>query len=104
MGMLDGILGQIGGVDKLAGMATQLGLSPAQVQMAVTALGQAHPQPGDTVAAASAATGFSPEVLSSIVTQLGGENALAQVSGMIDRDGDGNPLNDLAGMAGKLFG
>jgi hypothetical protein len=26
------------------------------------------------------------------------------ILGMLDRDGDGNPLNDLAGMAKGLFG
>ncbi len=30
--------------------------------------------------------------------------ALAGVAGMLDRDGDGNPLDDIAGMASSLFG
>jgi hypothetical protein len=58
--------------------------------------------------------------LTGIVEQLGGEGALGQLSGllkgnpqaagiiqMLDRDGDGNPLNDLGGladMAKGLFG
>ncbi len=29
---------------------------------------------------------------------------MGKVSGMLDRDGDGNPLNDLSGLAGGLFG
>ncbi|MEQ1688014.1 MAG: hypothetical protein ABL874_05530, partial [Sphingopyxis sp.] len=65
---------------------------------------QAHAEPGDTVTGAAAATGLSADTLTNLVGQIGGENALGNISGMIDRDGDGNPLNDLAGIAGKLFG
>jgi hypothetical protein len=36
--------------------------------------------------------------------QIGGDGALSKISGMIDRDGDGNPVDDIMGMAGKLFG
>ncbi|MEY4951814.1 MAG: hypothetical protein RL299_238, partial [Pseudomonadota bacterium] len=49
--------------------------------------------------------------------QLGGEGGLGQLSelikgnsalsglaGMLDRDGDGNPLDDIAGLASGLFG
>ena len=56
-------------------------------------------------------------MLSQIVDQIGGEGSLGQyasmlqdnpaaksVLGMLDRDGDGNPLNDLAGLAAGLFG
>ncbi len=106
MGLLDGLLGQLGGggASQIAAMAQQFGISEEQVQSAMAALGQAHSEPGDTVASAAAATGLSADTLSGIVSQIGGENALASISGMIDRDGDGNPLNDLAGIAGRLFG
>ncbi|MEK6541918.1 MAG: hypothetical protein AABZ45_07355 [Pseudomonadota bacterium] len=104
MGLLDGLLGQLGVADQLAGLASKVGLSEDQVRTAMAALGQAHPQPGDTVATAAATTGLSADTLTNLVNQMGGENALSSISGMIDRDGDGNPLNDLAGIAGKLFG
>ena len=104
MGMLDGILGQIGGAEKIAQLATQLGLSEAQVQQGMAALGQAHAQPGDTVEAAAAQTGMSTDALTQLSHGIGGEGMLGQISGMIDRDGDGNPLDDIAGFAGKLFG
>jgi hypothetical protein len=59
--------------------------------------------------------------LQQIVSHIGGEGALARfsdllggaggaggimgtVSGMLDRDGDGNPINDVGGMLGGLFG
>ena len=117
MGLLDGILGQVGGNLDIAAIAKQVGIDPAMAEMAVTALGKAHPEPGDTVETASAATGIDSGILGSIVSQLGGEGALGQLSGlikdhpqagsllgMLDRDGDGNPLNDIAGMASGLFG
>lgn len=119
MGLLDGLLNQVAENADVKNLAAKVGLTPEQVESAIHALGQAHPAPGDTVAMAAAKTGLSPAVLSQIVTHLGGENALGHfaallaqqqggvlgtVSSMLDRDGDGNPLDDLAGMAGGLFG
>lgn len=112
MGLLDGILGNLAGAAggaaasgiDIGSIAGQLGLSEDQVRAATAALGQAHAAPGDTISTASAATGLSTENLQAIVAQLGGENALAQIANLVDRDGDGNPLDDLAGFAGKLFG
>lgn len=104
MGLLDGILGQLGGVDQIGKLAGQFGISEEQVQTAMAALGQAHAEPGDTVASAAAATGLSADTLQGLLGQIGGEGALDKISGMIDRDGDGNPVNDIMGMAGKLFG
>lgn len=104
MGMLDGILGQLGGADQIGALASQFGLSEQQVQMAMAALGKAHAEPGDTVASAAQSTGLSAETLQGLLGQIGGEGTLGQISGMLDRDGDGNPVDDIMGMAGKLFG
>ena len=120
MGLLDGILGQLGGNVDIGGIAGKLGIDPSLAEKAVAALGQAHPEPGDTVEAASAKTGLDSGTLNQIVEQLGGEGGLGKLSGMLkdnpqaasilgmlDRDGDGNPLNDLGGladMAKGLFG
>ena len=117
MGLLDGILGQMAGHVDLAAIAGQVGIAPELAEQAVAALGQAHPEPGDTVAAAAASTGLDAGVLGQIVQQLGGEGGLGQLSGllkdnpqlagiagMLDRDGDGNPINDVMGMASSLFG
>lgn len=104
MGMLDGILGQLGGTDQLGKLAGQFGLSEQQVEMAMAALGKAHAEPGDTVASAAQSTGLSAETLQGILGQIGGEGTLGQIAGMLDRDGDGNPVDDIMGMAGKLFG
>jgi hypothetical protein len=102
--MLDGLLGQLGDGNQIAELAGRLGISEAQVQQGMAALGQAHAEPGDTVASAASATGLSTDTLQQLVGAIGGEGALGQISGMIDRDGDGNPLNDLSGIASRLFG
>lgn len=104
MGMLDGILGQFGGTDQIAGLAAKVGLSEEQVKTAMAALGKAHAEAGDTMQGAAAATGLSLESLQGLVAQMGGEDALGKISAMIDRDGDGNPMNDLSAIVGSLFG
>jgi hypothetical protein len=117
MGIFDGILGQVSQHADVANMASKLGIDPALAEKAIAALGQAHHEPGDTVAGAAAKTGLDAGMLSRIVEQIGGEGSLGefarmlkdnpQASGILnslDKDGDGNPLNDLAGMAKGLFG
>lgn len=121
MGLLDGILGQVAGNLDIGALAGKVGLPPELAEKAVAALGKAHPEPGSTIDSAAARTGIDAGTLGQIVEQLGGEGALGQVSemiqnnpqvaqsifGMLDRDGDGNPLNDLGGLAdlaGGLLG
>ena len=117
MGIFDSILGQVSEHVDVANMAAKLGIDPAMAEKAIAALGQAHHEPGDTVAGAAAKTGLDTGMLGKIVEQIGGEGSLGQfaqmlkdnpqasgILGTLDRDGDGNPLNDLAGMAKGLFG
>ena len=116
MSLLDSILGQAGNLD-IAGLAAKVGVDPALAQQAVTALAGAQTQPGDTVATAAAQTGIDSGLLGQIAGHLGGEGGLAQIASalqsnpqaagllnMLDRDGDGNPVNDVLGMAKGLFG
>lgn len=108
MGMLDGLLAQLGPDFDIANLAAKVGLTKEQVETAVHALGKAHPEPGDTVQTAAASTGLPADILQQIVGHIGGEGALANfatmISSALDKDGDGNPINDLAGLAGSLFG
>jgi hypothetical protein len=121
MSLLDGLLGQVNQNVDIKNLAAKVGLTPEQVESAVSALAAAHPAPDDTVQTAAASTGLSTDVLQQIVGHIGGEGALsqfasllssaggangvmAQIGGMLDRDGDGNPLNDIAGLASGLFG
>jgi ATP phosphoribosyltransferase regulatory subunit HisZ len=117
MGIFDSILGQVGQHADVGNLATKLGLSPEMTEKAIAALGQSHGEDGDTIAGAAAKTGLDTGVLSQIVEQIGGEGSLGEYArtlqdnpaakgllGMLDRDGDGNPLNDITGMAKGLFG
>ena len=117
MGIFDSILGQVSEHVDVANMASKLGIDPAMAEKAIAALGQAHHEPSDTVAGAAAKTGLDAGVLSQIVAQIGVEGSLGQfaqmlkdnpqasgILGSLDKDGDGNPLNDLAGIAKGLFG
>ena len=120
MSILDGIMKQVAGSpDTVASLAEQVGIDPAMVEKAVAALGQSHPEEGDTLELASAKTGLDVGALGTIMQQLGGEGALgdiasqlqggegaglAGIASLLDQDGDGNPLDDIAGMASGLFG
>jgi hypothetical protein len=104
MGILDGLLGQLGQHVDVANLAEKVGLDKGQVEGAIGALARAHPEPGDTAQSASAATGLPTDKLNEIIQHIGGEGSLAKFAAMIDRDGDGNPLDEIAGLAGGLFG
>ena len=118
MSMLDGLLKQVAGSpDTVADLAQKVGLDPSMVEKAVAALGAAQPQEGDTVELAAEKTGLDAGALGGIMSQLGGEGAvgdlaekiggdskLSGIMGMLDQDGDGNPLDDIAGMASSFFG
>lgn len=100
MSLLDGILGQVAGNPDIANLAGRIGLTPEQVAAAISALGAAHTQPGDTVAGAAESTGLSPDALQQILGHLGGEGALGNLGALLG----GSSGNGLGGMLGGLFG
>jgi hypothetical protein len=124
MSLLDGILGSLGGgggmtqmiEQQVAGaIAAKMGIDPSMAQMAITALTQAHPQPGDTVQQASAQSGISPDILSQITSHLGGEGGLGSLVGALagqqqqaaapaTEDAGGGIAGALTGMLGGLMG
>jgi len=117
MSILDSIFSQFGQNVDVGNMAEKLGIDKSVAEKAIAALGQSHQEAGDTIEGAAAKTGLDTGVLSQIVDHIGGEGSLGEFSrilqdhpqasgvlGMLDRDGDGNPLNDIAGMAKGLFG
>lgn len=118
MSILDGILGKVSEHVDIKNLADKIGLDPAQVEGAVASLAKAHTEEGDTVTLAAEKTGIDSSKLSEIVEQIGGEGSLARfneilaadegllgkIKGFVDKDGDGNPLNDLTNMASGLFG
>ncbi|MCM0000053.1 MAG: hypothetical protein NBV68_11775 [Erythrobacter sp.] len=105
MSILDGILKNIGGApDDVVNLAKQIGIDPGMVETAIAALGKTHQMDGDTVTLAAEKTGLSPEILNQVVSAIGGEGSLTHFASMLDRDGDGNPLDDIMGMASGLLG
>ena len=104
MGLFDSILSSATDNPTVKNMAEKLGIDPEQAAQAVAALGEAHGEPGDTIETAAAKTGMDTGMLSQITDQIGGEGSLGKFASMLDQDGDGNPLNDIAGMAKGLFG
>jgi hypothetical protein len=104
VGLFDTIMGAVEDHPEVTNMASKLGIDPSLAQQAIAALGEAHHQDGDTVELAAAKTGLDQGTLAQVVEQIGGEGSLARFGQMLDLDGDGNPLNDVAGFAGKLFG
>ncbi|MEO0058320.1 MAG: hypothetical protein RIT17_1796 [Pseudomonadota bacterium] len=105
MSILDGILKNIGGApDDVVNLAKQVGLDPAMVEQAIAVLGKTHVMEGDTVGLAAEKTGISADSLTQIVSAIGGEGSLANFASILDMDKDGNPMDDIMGMAGKLFG
>ena len=101
MGLLDGLLGQVAGNVDIANLAEKVGLPHEQVEQAVAALAQAHPQPGDTVSQASQTTGLSTDVLQQIVGHIGGEGSLGQFASLIESQGG---MSALGGLASGIFG
>ena len=89
MGMLDGLLGQVAENVDVKNLAAKVGLTPEQVESAMTALGQAHTAPGDTVDTAAASTGLPVDILQQIVGHIGGEGALSQFATLLNQDGGG---------------
>ncbi len=122
MSILDSIMQQVSGSpDTVASLAEKVGIDPAMAEKAVAALGASHGEDGDTVELAAQKTGMDAGALSGIMEQMGGESALGDLVGkmqdagegegmlgnlasMLDQDGDGNPINDVMGMAKGLFG
>jgi hypothetical protein len=102
MSGLDGIIGQI------EQLAVQAGLPVEQVKSAAQAIA-GRIAGGDTSVSALAETaaqyGLPAEKLEALLAQAGGPEALlGKLSGFLDRDGDGNPLNELGSLAKGLFG
>ncbi len=126
MGLLDGILGSLGGGGAGGGLqnmaidaiAQKFGIPPAMAEMAVAALAHQQTQPGDTVADAAQQTGIDASTMGQIADHLGGEGGLAQIAGalqnnpdlinsitgMLGGQGGGGGLGGLAGIAGSLLG
>ena len=102
MGILDGLLGQLGNLEELG---EKLGLPADQVKSLAAQLPaqlQAGGNPIEALAEIAGKFGVSQEQIQSLIGQLGG--GAGGLMGMLDKNGDGNPLDELGGIAKGLFG
>jgi len=130
MSIFDQLMAQVPNLD-LAALGARVGLTPEQVAAASRELlpriadpavdnheataevaagqGVAHSQLEELVPALlqqARSAGASGGALQSVLSGLGGTDGtqgsiLGTISGAIDRDGDGNPVNDILGMFGQ---
>lgn len=105
MSLFDGIIGNLGG---LQAVADKLGLQPEQMQALMAEIGaKISSGNGDISALASTAAeyGVSADKVQELLAQFGGAGGLmGSLGGMFDKDGDGDPLNELGSLAKGLFG
>ena len=103
MSMFDSLLGNI---DE---MAEKLGLPKDQVEALVQSVQAKMANGGDMMSSVMSTAqehGISLDSLQSLMGGAGGgaQDMLGKLTASLDKDGDGNPLNDLTGLAGGLFG
>lgn len=105
MAMFDDLINGAGGLEAVAG---QLGVTPEQMQALMAEIG-GRIASGETDITALGATaaehGVSADRLQSLFAHFGGPEAImGKIGGLFDRDGDGNPINELSRLAKGLFG
>ena len=98
MGLLDGLLSNVDGI------AEKLGVDPDQAKNIVGSLGEKMEGSDDKMQAMKDVAEENGISLDSLQDMLSGdEGIMGKLGGMLDRDGDGNPLNDIADMAKGFF-
>lgn len=106
MNMLNGLLGNLGNLDELA---AKLGLPSDKVQGLVQSVQDKMGSGGDMMSAITQSAqehGISLDSLKGLLgnAEGGAQDLLGKVTSALDKDGDGNPLNDLGEMAKGFFG
>ena len=105
MSMLDGLLGNLGGID---GLAEKLNIPTDKVQGLIGSLQGRIGNGEDMMGALSAVAQENGISLESVQSMFGGSEGLQGLLGsatsFLDKDGDGNPLNDLGGLVQGFLG
>ena len=101
MSIFDNILGAAHNHPTVKNMADKLGIDQETAEKAIAALSEGHQSEGDTLDVASEKSGLDKGVLGQVMEHVGGEGSLTGFMQMLDKDHDGNPLNDITGMFGK---
>jgi hypothetical protein len=98
------------GANGIAGAVSEkLGVDASQVQSMIDKVIPGDDGAEPTAEAQEAGADAAPEaeeggLLGSVSSMLGGGSLVDKAKQMLDQDGDGNPLNDIAGMASKFLG
>jgi len=92
MSLLNDMLGQVSDTATVQNLAAKVGLTPEQVEQAITALGQAHSSEGDTVTTAAGQTGLPQDKLNEIIGHIGGEGALGRFASLLVQDGEAGSI------------
>lgn len=99
MGILDSLMSNV------EGFAEKLGLPTDKAGALMSSLQEKLSGDGDKMQALHDLAAEHGVSVDKIKEMLGGEESLlGKATGFLDKDGDGNPLNDLAGMAKGFFG
>jgi hypothetical protein len=101
MGILDGLMGNVEGI------AEKLGLPADKAGALMTSLQDKLSGSGDKLQAVKDLAAEHGVSVDKIKEMLGGEgegSLWGKATGFLDKDGDGNPLNDLTDMAKGFFG
>jgi len=115
MDLLEQMLQGSGGGGMISDLAAKLGIDEGMVQTAVSALAPALANAGGDHAAAAAEAAASSGLDAGLLAQLapmlqglvsgqGGGDLLSTVTSMLDQDRDGSAVDDVLGMAQKMFG
>lgn len=99
MSILDSLMGNVDGI------AEKLGVDPDQAKDIVGSLSEKLGGEGDKMEALKQVAEEKGVSLDSLTEMMNSEDGImGKIGGLLDRDGDGNPLNDIADMAKGFFG
>lgn len=101
------VMNMLGGGQAEA-LAARFGISPEQVREVMAKVGgQAEAGVTDTqtaAAGAAAETGVDPGIVEQLLAQVTGGGGAAGLLAMLDQNKDGSVVDDVMGLAGRLFG